>query len=81
MDFYEIEERKKSTIMLLSKMAKTKEELIEVRKQWFQNMEQKLQEMYTKEDDSLFYYHSLGGTIQNLSGNNGNGISLLLRER
>ncbi|MBQ9677046.1 MAG: hypothetical protein IJV44_02805 [Prevotella sp.] len=39
-------------------MAKTKEELREVRKQWFHDMEQKLQEMHTKEDDSLFYYHS-----------------------
>ena len=39
-------------------MTKTKEELREVRKQWFAPMEQKLQEMHTKEDDSLFYYHS-----------------------
>ena len=39
-------------------MAKTKEELREVRKQMFAQMEQKLQEMHTKEDDSLFYYHS-----------------------
>ena len=39
-------------------MAKTKEELREARKQWFAQMEQKLQEMHTKEDDSLFYYHS-----------------------
>ena len=39
-------------------MAKTKEELREARKQWFAPMEQKLQEMHTKEDDSLFYYHS-----------------------
>ena len=39
-------------------MAKTKEELREARKQWFASMEQKLQEMHTKEDDSLFYYHS-----------------------
>ncbi len=39
-------------------MAKTKEELGEVRKQWFTEMEQKLQEMNTKEDDCLFYYHS-----------------------
>ena len=35
-------------------MAKTKEELREARKQWFAPMEQKLQEMHTKEDDSLF---------------------------
>ena len=39
-------------------MAKTKDELREARKQWFAPMEQKLQEMHTKEDDSLFYYHS-----------------------
>ena len=39
-------------------MAKTKEELREARKQWFAQMEQKLQETYTKEEDSLFYYHS-----------------------
>ena len=39
-------------------MVKTKEELREARKQWFAPMEQKLQEMHTKEDDSLFYYHS-----------------------
>ena len=38
-------------------MAKTKEELREARKQWFAPMEQKLKEMHTKEDDSLFYYH------------------------
>ena len=38
-------------------MAKTKEELMEARKQWFAPMEQKLKEMQTKEDDSLFYYH------------------------
>ena len=30
----------------------------EARKQWFAPIEQKLQEMHTKEDDSLFYYHS-----------------------
>ena len=36
----------------------TKEELREKRKQWFAPMEQKLKEMHTKEDDSLFYYHS-----------------------
>lgn len=39
-------------------MAKTREELKEARKQWFAPMEQKLKEMHTKEDDSLFYYHS-----------------------
>ena len=31
---------------------------MEARKQWFAPMEQKLLEMYTKEDDSLIYYHS-----------------------
>lgn len=35
-----------------------KRNLREVRKQMFTDMEQKLQEMHTKEDDSLFYYHS-----------------------
>ena len=35
-----------------------KNNLREKRKQWFAPMEQKLQEMHTKEDDSLFYYHS-----------------------
>ena len=30
----------------------------EARKQWFAPIEQKLQEMHTEEDDSLFYYHS-----------------------
>lgn len=39
-------------------MAKSREELMEVRMQWFHDMEQKLREMHTKEDDSLFYYHS-----------------------
>ena len=34
------------------------DDLRERRKQWFAPMEQKLQEMHTKEDDSLFYYHS-----------------------
>ena len=33
-------------------------DLRETRKQFFSEMEQKLQEMHTKEDDSLFYYHS-----------------------
>ena len=35
-----------------------KVELREARKLWFAPMEQKLKEMHTKEDDSLFYYHS-----------------------
>ncbi len=42
----------------VKQMTKTKEELREARKQWFTPMEQKLKEMHTKEDDSLFYYHS-----------------------
>ena len=33
-------------------------DLREKRKEWFSQMEAKLKEMYTKEDDSLFYYHS-----------------------
>lgn len=39
-------------------MAKTKEELREVRKQWFAPMEQKLKETYPKEEDRMFYCHS-----------------------
>lgn len=39
-------------------MAKTKEELREVRKQWFAPMEQKLLESWSSKVDSLFYYHS-----------------------
>ena len=39
-------------------MAKTKEDLIEVRKQWFAQMEQKLHESWSSKEDSLFYYHS-----------------------
>ena len=38
---------------------KNRDELREARKQWFAPMEQKLQEMHTKEDDSLFYYYSV----------------------
>lgn len=45
------------SVLIHSIMAKTKEELREARKQWFAPMEQKLQEMHTQEDDSLFYYH------------------------
>ena len=37
---------------------KQNKELKDMRKQWFSEMEQKLKEMHTKEDDSLFYYHS-----------------------
>ena len=33
-------------------------DLREKRKEWFSQMETKLREMHTKEDDSLFYYHS-----------------------
>ena len=33
-------------------------DLREKRKEWFSQMEAKLKEMHTKEDDSLFYYHS-----------------------
>ena len=32
----------------------------EKRKEWFSQMEAKLKEMHTQEDDSLFYYHSSG---------------------
>jgi hypothetical protein len=35
-----------------------KNELKEIRKQKFAQMEQRLQEMHPKEEDSLFYYHS-----------------------
>lgn len=35
-----------------------KNELKEIRKQKFAQMEQQLKEMYPKEEDSLFYYHS-----------------------
>jgi len=41
-----------------NKVTKQDKELKDLRKQWFDQMEQKLQEMHTKEDDSLFYYHS-----------------------
>ena len=33
-------------------------DLREKRKEWFSQMETKLREMHTKEDDRLFYYHS-----------------------
>ena len=35
-----------------------KEELRETRKQMFAQMEQRLQEIYPKEEDRMFYYHS-----------------------
>ena len=38
--------------------AMDKEELRETRKQFFSEMEQKLQETYPKEEDRMFYYHS-----------------------
>ena len=38
-------------------MAKSREELMEVRKQMIGQMEQKLHETWSSEEDSLFYYH------------------------
>ena len=38
-------------------MAKSREELMEMRKQTFAQMEQKLHESWSSEEDSLFYYH------------------------
>lgn len=38
-------------------MAKSREELREVRKQMIGQMEQKLHESWSSEEDSLFYYH------------------------
>ena len=38
-------------------MAKSREELMEVRKQMIGQMEQKLHESWSSEGDSLFYYH------------------------
>lgn len=38
-------------------MAKSREELMEVRKQMLAEMEQKLHESWSSEEDSLFYYH------------------------
>ena len=35
-----------------------KVEVREARKQWFAQMEQKLQETYPKEEDRMFYYHA-----------------------
>ena len=40
-----------------SDMAKSREELMEVRKQMIAQMEQKLHESWSSEEDSLFYYH------------------------
>ena len=40
-----------------SDMAKSREELMEVRKQMFAQMEQRLHESWSSEEDSLFYYH------------------------
>ena len=42
----------------VSYMEKDLKELREKRKQWFDQMEQKLQETYPKEEDRMFYYHS-----------------------
>ena len=39
-------------------MAKSREELMEVRKQMIAQMEQTLHESWSSEEDSLFYYHS-----------------------
>ena len=39
-------------------MAKSREELMEMRKQMMAQMEQKLHETWSSEEDSLFYYHS-----------------------
>ena len=36
----------------------TNGDLRETRKQFFSEMEQKLQETYPKEEDRMFYYHS-----------------------
>ena len=38
-------------------MVKTNTELREKRKQWFAQMEQKLHESWSSEEDSLFYFH------------------------
>ena len=38
-------------------MAKSREELMEVRKQMISQMEQKLHESWSSDEDSLFYYH------------------------
>ena len=37
-----------------NKVTKQDKELKDLRKQWFDQMEQKLQEMHTKEDDRIF---------------------------
>lgn len=39
-------------------MAKSREELMEARKQMLAEMEQKLHESWPSKEDSLFYYHS-----------------------
>ena len=39
-------------------MAKSREELMEARKKWLTEMEQKLHESWSSEEDSLFCYHS-----------------------
>lgn len=44
-------------------MAKQNTEVREKRKQWFCDMDQKLQESWSSKEDSLFYYHSSEGRI------------------
>lgn len=39
-------------------MAKSREELMEARKEWFAPLEQKLHESWSSKEDGLFYYHS-----------------------
>ena len=39
-------------------MTKSRDEVLEVRKQKFAQMEQKLRDSWSSEEDSLFYYHS-----------------------
>ena len=39
-------------------MAKSREELKEIRRQKFAQMEQQLKEAHPKEEDRMFYYHS-----------------------
>ncbi len=40
-----------------SEMARSREELMEMRKQMFAPIEKKLHESWSSEEDSLFYYH------------------------
>ena len=43
---------------LIEDVTMEKNELREMRKQMFAQMEQRLQEMHPKEEDRMFYYHS-----------------------